>query len=393
MPRYVHPFPARMAPAIAVNAVSALGEPGVVLDPMCGSGTSLLAAARVGHRAIGFDLDPLAVLVSRIATSRLRGDTLRDATDEVLAEAEELPLKAIDLPWMDDDIETREFVRYWFAIKQRNALRRLAYVLYGMRGPSADALRIALSRTIITKESGASLARDVSHSRPHRVADRIDFDVFRAFERAASQVADYLDSSDYTGSVTITRRDARRLPGALRKSVDLVVTSPPYLNAIDYMRGHRLSLVWLGHSVAELREVRSDSVGSERAPDSGVPRTAAQAILRRSWPAWEGLPDRFRSMLERYAIDAAGLMGEISRVLKRSGMAVLVVGDSSVGGAFVSNSRVISGAACEAGLVLTKRRSRSLPNAHRYLPPPRTRASSDLDKRMRREVVLTFVSG
>ena len=52
------------------------------------------------------------------------------------------------------------------------------------------------------------------------------------------------------------------------ESIDMVITSPPYLNAIDYLRGHRLSLVWLGHQLSGLRMIRSGSVGAERGPDA-----------------------------------------------------------------------------------------------------------------------------
>lgn len=46
-------------------------------------------------------------------------------------------------------------------------------------------------------------------------------------------------------------------------SIDLVVTSPPYLNAIDYMRCSKFSLVWMGHGISDLRRLRSRSIGSE----------------------------------------------------------------------------------------------------------------------------------
>ncbi|MBI8999974.1 hypothetical protein M0E87_06595 [Corynebacterium sp. CCM 9185] len=68
--RTIHPFPARMAPDIAIDHLGSIeGESElVVLDPMCGSGTVLAAAADRGHAARGFDVDPLAVLMSSVAT-------------------------------------------------------------------------------------------------------------------------------------------------------------------------------------------------------------------------------------------------------------------------------------------------------------------------------------
>ena len=64
---------------------------------------------------------------------------------------------------------------------------------------------------------------------------------------------------------------------------DLVVTSPPYLNAIDYLRGHKLSLVWMGHQIEELRELRSANIGSERFNGSAATmnyRNTAEKIVR-----------------------------------------------------------------------------------------------------------------
>src|SRR3546814_15491996 len=67
--RTVHPFPARMAPELALASLGKLRANSIVLDPMAGSGTVLRQALALGHRAIGFDMDPLAVLMSRVLTS------------------------------------------------------------------------------------------------------------------------------------------------------------------------------------------------------------------------------------------------------------------------------------------------------------------------------------
>ena len=69
--RSVHPFPARMAPEIALEAISALDPRSTVVDPMCGSGLVLREAVEQGHDAIGFDVDPLAVLMSKVWTRSL----------------------------------------------------------------------------------------------------------------------------------------------------------------------------------------------------------------------------------------------------------------------------------------------------------------------------------
>lgn len=376
----IHPFPARMAPELALEALDRVRTGSVVFDPMCGSGTVLKHAVEQGHRAIGLDLDPLAVLLSRAACSRVGRDDLTKAADRAVSLAGKVV--ELELPWIDADPETSAFVDFWFAEQQQLQLRQLAAVLAGKRGPVADLLRVALSRTIITKESGASLARDVSHSRPHRVRDENSFDVFQGFASAAGKIGKIVDRPA-AGEARVHRGDARRLRPSLAGAVDLVITSPPYLNAIDYMRGHRLSLVWLGFSLADLRGVRSSSIGAERGPDH------QRSWVRELTPRHKALSGRQQGMLDRYALDVARFMVQVKQSLKPLGEAVIVVGDSSLSGTFIANSAIVRKAALKAGLTEVERRSRRLPAGSRYLPPPSTDAGP-MSKRMRSEVVFRF---
>src|SRR5205085_7639661 len=92
--------------------------------------------------------------------------------------------------------------------------------------------------------------------------------------------------------------DARSMRDIRDASVDAVLTSPPYLNALDYIRGHRLSLVWLGYTASQLRTVRANSIGAERAPEKGglsVPEQIGQAF-----GDIDHLPNRHRRMINRY---------------------------------------------------------------------------------------------
>lgn len=379
-PRQVHPFPARMAPELALAALERAPDDAVVLDPMCGSGTVLQHARDHGKSAFGFDIDPLAVLVTRVTCTQVNADYVQRAATRLVENAQAAPIAA--LPWLDTDPATSAFVDFWFHEKQEAQLRQLAAALYGRRGKIADVLRVALSRTIITKDAGASLARDVSHSRPHRVRQTNDFDVYQGFLKAVKKIAPLIDSPA-RGKVAVGRRDARRLPPSLRGRIDLVITSPPYLNAIDYMRGHRMSLVWFGYKLSQLSQLRSNSVGAERYPD------ATLAALNIRAPRHRGLSARQQGMLDRYASDVNSFMGQITQVLSRRGEAVLVVGDSTLSGTYVRNSLIVRKAAERNGLVLIGKQTRSLPTASRYLPPP---ASTDgsLSKRMRHEVIMRF---
>lgn len=390
MIRPIHPFPARMAPELALEYLQELAVGSIVLDPMAGSGTVLRHASELGHEAVGFDLDPLAVLISRVWSTPVDDATVDGLATRLLDEAECLSAGDLALPWIDEDEETASFIHYWFGEPQRDALRRLAFVLHNAdvvdeEQAALDVLRVALSRIIVTKEQGASLARDVSHSRPHRVAESSEFEVIPAFRRSLKLVRGRLEKTPPKGGVTIQLGDAREL--CLEDaSVDAVLTSPPYLNAIDYLRGHRLALVWLGLSFPKLRSIRSSSIGAERARDQAV--TAAPDCVKEAMGDISSLPSRYQNMIDRYAADVYKMVGEAARTLKIGGQATFVVGNSCLKGAFIRNSDAVLEAAKLHGLEDKGSIERDLPIGSRYLPTPEDGA---LGKRMRTETILRFV--
>ena len=390
----IHPFPARMAPDLALATLRDLPESSFVLDPMAGSGTVLRHAGELGHHALGLDSDPLAVLMSRVWTTPVRDDVIVALASSVVDEARALKIAEINLNWIDDDKETSRFVRYWFGLRQRRELRQIACVLHNLKNRSltkqeeaaADVLRIALSRIIITKDQGASLGRDISHSRPHRVASSSDYQVIPNFTRSIATVRRRLIEYPPTKRAHVMLGDARDLSAIASKSVDAVLTSPPYLNAIDYMRGHRLSLVWLGHSLGSLREVRSGSIGAERGEDVKDGKHYLDA-MKRAMGQIDLLPRRHQRIINRYVGDLYTAVGEISRVLRKGGRATFVMGDSCLKDVFVHNSHAIRAAAEWVGLEFVKRRGRILPTRSRYLP---ISDQGTLAKRIRTEMVLTF---
>lgn len=391
--RTVHPFPARMAPELALSSLVALPANSVVLDPMAGSGTVLRQALSLGHTAIGFDMDPLAVLMSRVWTAHFDADVVRAELESVLSEAATVDLRSARLAWQDD--ETLEFIRYWFGAAQRRELTRLAIVFDRrrksirsiLRRSALDILQVALSRIIVTKEQCASLARDTSHSRPHRVALVSDYDVVDGFKRSAAQLLTRLVNNQSAnhehGQVQVTLGDARSI-SLQDRSVDAIMTSPPYLNAIDYMRGHRLSLVWLGHSIGELRSIRSSTIGAERSFDAqcSIADTIATAMCD-----LDRLESKQRKMVIRYAGDLERMMQQAARVLRPGGTATYVLGNSCLKEVFIRNSEGVAKAGIQAGLSLIKVAERDLPAGSRYLPLTQ---SGSLSKRMRTETILTF---
>ncbi|MDV6330022.1 hypothetical protein [Asticcacaulis sp. 201] len=385
----VHPFPARMAPELALRALGNLPKNSIVLDPMTGSGTVLRQAVEFGHTAIGYDVDPLAVLMSNVWSSTVDSASVTAALNEVLDTALQASDSAVSLPWLDSDPETLTFVKFWFADRQSHDLRRLAYALDQVSAElsteTLNVLKLAISRIIVTKEQAASLARDTSHSRPHRVTETNEYDVYSGFKKATLQILQRLNHSGFQGHARAGVGDARKLGAVADKSIDAIITSPPYLNAIDYMRGHKLALVWLGYTIKSLREIRAGSIGAEKSIVEKFSSVELGEIMT-GMGELHKLPAKNHGMIRRYVDDMCVTFSEVSRVLKSSGRATFVVGNSCLRGVYIKNSEAVRFAAIAADLELIDSYEREIPEASRYLPVTGTQ----LAKRMRTETILTF---
>lgn len=391
----VHPFPARMAPGIALQVMADTNESMRVLDPMMGSGTVLAMARSLGHRGIGYDVDPLAVLISKVWTTAFDLKKVRESARDVLDAARTI-FKSLPqgeaYPANSDD-ETRAFVRYWFDGYARRQLASLSWAINLVNCESTrDALWCAFSRLIITKQYGASLAMDLSHSRPHRAFARAPAKPFRMFLSAVERVVSNVVNKNSLcrgPAPSVCLGDARNMPVG-SDSVHLVLTSPPYLNAIDYIRCSKFSLVWMGYSIMKLRQLRTDSIGTEAGADSPLDDPEIRGIMD-ALNVRHSMAIRHQRILGRYIDDMRGAIREVARVLSHSGKAVYVVGENTLRGTYIKTSVIISKLAELSGLTEQERRTRALPANRRYMPPPVSHHSvGTMNARMRREVVLTF---
>ncbi len=384
-----------MSAGIAFDVIGGGKKPLRVLDSMVGSGTVIAIARSKGHKAIGIDVDPLAVLMSKVWTTPIDVKIFRAKAKQVLIRSRKI---CATLPTRDAypthaTDQTRRFISYWFDGYARRQLASLAMSISRVRDSAIrNALWCAFSRLIITKQSGASLAMDLSHSRPHRRYRNAPSKPFNKFLSAVDRVADNCieKGSSNAGPITSVRLgDARKL-SLSDASIDLVLTSPPYLTAIDYMRCSKFSLAWMGYDLKDLRKSTLRTVGVKTLPMREQSRRHLEKTLA-DLKLTSLLSKRDYALVWRYIDDMWLAIAEAARVLVPGGKAVYVVGDNTVHGTFVRNSVIISAIAAQCGLRLEERRIRTIPAGRRYLPAPKARGSSELDNRIRREVILSFI--
>ncbi|NLE99365.1 MAG: hypothetical protein GX601_00150 [Anaerolineales bacterium] len=432
-----HSFPAKFPPQLPRKFIQALTTPGdVVLDPMMGSGTTLLEALLLGRRGIGFDVDPLALLLAQTKVTPLDARQVAQASHRIIERAKRATVqdpsgleREMATRW---DLRTREFVDYWFAPETQIALQALLTEIEQIQEEAVRAFfKLSFSAIIITKSGGVSLALDLAHTRPHRAKVVVDQDghsimssdltdqasrrarfvtkrlrsPFEEFDRRVAQnlkglqsrasdplqpsLFGLVDTKPNQIAPHIALGDAQNLP-LDDHSVDIIVTSPPYAsNAIDYMRAHKFSLVWLGYSIGDLGEKRRGYIGGEATTDFAfeelpeyVAHTVADFLSR---------DEKKGRALQRYYSEMTRVLREMYRVLRPGRSAIVVVGSSVMRGQDTRTQTCLAEIGQAVGFQVPKIGVRSLDRNRRMMPAGATLdLASQIQQRMHEEYVIGF---
>jgi DNA modification methylase len=240
----IHPYPAKFIGDIPAAFLRALHVPKgtAILDPFCGSGTTLVEAQRAGYEAIGVDLNPIACLISRVKTAPLADGFLR-AAEQLADKAEQSQaVRPFAIPNVD----------HWFKKDVQKAVGALASELHsGEFSAWSDALRLALSSILVRVSNQdsdtryAAVEKDVGHA-----------EVFNAFRQASRKLNDALAARDWRMTkCSVIESDVLRVePTQINKPVGCVITSPPYPNAYEYWLYHKYRMWWLGFDPLAVKE-------------------------------------------------------------------------------------------------------------------------------------------
>ncbi len=417
-----HSFPAKFPPELPRACIQELTNPGdIVLDPMSGSGTTIVEAFLASRCGIGFDIDPLALLISQVKVAQLDTQEVKHANNTILIQAtDHLRSRRAELQenlqtrW---DKKTKEFIDYWFASETQLELLALITEIEQLpESPLKSFFTLIFSAIIITKSGGVSFAIDLAHTRPHRAKlvtskqgtilldERSQHDSPRKIEILTKTLRSPLDDfgkrfqqnvkhlveptfNGKTPSIEYGNAQALPLDDA---SVDLIVTSPPYAsNAIDYMRAHKFSLVWMGYPIDQLSQTRKRYIGGESVTGvefeelppnvTAIVKEVAQANRKKG------------NVLRRYYSEMTRTLREMLRVLKPGKAAIVVVGNSILGGKDTHIQRCLAEIGTHLGFEVPKIGVRELDRNRRMLPVSfQVDSTSLIQQRMHEEYILGF---
>lgn len=369
---YLFKYPAKFHPPVVRHLIEQYTTSGdVILDPFCGSGTLLVEAAVSGRSAIGTDIDPLAVFITRVKTHRYKMLALHAAAEKVLDHFKEIARPESEYVRRQfDDISLEAVKRivkkehlkvpgipnlfHWF---RKYVVADLARIrTYLERAHLAETHRdffLLCFASIIRAASNAdpvpvSGVEVTSYMKRRDEEGRIvnPFDLFaKRVGRSLADVEAYQAKAIAEVTLKATQADATALGVRLREKADAVITSPPYNIAVNYYRRHLLEMYWLGltESHDDRLALLPKYIGRDKVPKRH-PFVSDEEIDTPRVKSWEAQIRKVHSeradAFKHYVVAMGKVFREIASVLKRDGHALFVVGHSRWNGKVIPTSKL-----------------------------------------------------
>ncbi|MDW8297405.1 MAG: DNA methyltransferase [Raineya sp.] len=336
-------YPAKFIPQLASRLIKENSQKGqVVADPFMGSGTTIVESLVNQRIGIGTDINEIAFLVAQVKTTPLPSLKLaetfiqleKDLKKRLFAEKEYFLQKAFD------KLHLHEKIDYWFKPAQKE---NLAILLYSILEIQEDALRrfFLVAFAQILKTCSIWLQKSV---KPTRDLQKKDYDVLQTFLQHAKKMIQKNDefckllSPSYLENIEnyriIACEDARKMP-CNDESIDLIVTSPPYVTSYEYADLHQLPLYWLGY-LQELADFRQKFIGSayKVREKRNLHSSLACEIVAKLGNNKKGRE------VEHYFADMYEVFKEMHRILKPQAKTCIVIGNTNFKGIDILNAEV-----------------------------------------------------
>ena len=332
----LHPYPAKFIYQIPRELIRLYhpGDKSPVLDPFCGSGTTLVEAAKAGIPSIGVDVHPLAVLIARVKTTPLRS-SLVPVAKKIVKESRSKIADIPRIPRLD----------HWFQADVQQTLANLVEQIWAIDDPVVkDCLKVALSRIIIRVSNQESDTRYAAVKKKITIdqVHKLFLESSRFIEKALLEVYGGLISSSPECKL-LNQSILQIEPRAIGSDIGLVVTSPPYPNAYEYWLYHKYRMYWLR---MDPLSVRSAEIG-------------ARPNFFRKNPATE--TDFENQMRQVFYL--------LSRVMRRNAHACFLIGRSIIRGRRIDNALLLEKAALSNGFSKIARVERKIPQSQKTFNP------------------------
>lgn len=358
-PHGIHEYRGKFFPQLVCSLlnIAGAGPTSVILDPMCGSGTTPTETILAGCQAIGLDLNPLSVLISRAKCHILAvsPDDLAAEYESLQTELLALPTKkSANLPWLEHlPAPDQHYLASWFAPKALAELdpiaRRISQTSHlACRELFQVVLSNILRRVSWQKDDDLRVRKEIRADVEVEVKAEFLTELNRSVKTILALL--YENQGASLGQASLIEGNARQAEQFLANSVsaiEAIITSPPYATALPYLDTDRLSLCYLGLLPRpEHRQRDYDMIGNRE-----ITEPQRQRYWQEYWHHRDELPDNITTVIElidrlntdaqvgfrrrnlpallaRYFLDMRQVFKGVVKLLKPGAPAYVVVGNN-----------------------------------------------------------------
>jgi methylase of polypeptide subunit release factors len=352
----IHAYPAKFPAFITTKALEFWGKsndsnPERIADIFCGCGTTAFEARRNTIDFWGCDINPVATLIAKAKSRKYQPGRLQNYYKKILEECLSEEVK-------DCFESASERLRYWYFPEQYNDLAHLKEaILYKTPQNSDYRLFFLCAFSNILKPTSRWLTKSIKpqvdpDKKPANVLDAFG-EQFRVMLAANKEIDDLSNAKSdiVTGSFL---DDSWDIP-----SIDMIITSPPYVTSYEYADLHQLSSLWLGY-VDDYRELREGTIGSlhhdynfnkelKRLNSTGLKIVTLLLDQHKS---------KARSVA-KYFLDMQRVAKKAFEILSDEGAALFVIGNTEYKNVRMDNAKHLSESLQNAGfseICVTKRK-------------------------------------
>lgn len=364
-----HRYPAKFIPQIVKKLIKdhAPDNTQIVCDPFGGCGTTLVEAKLLGHKSIGFDINPIAKLITQTKTTPIKPRTLESSRDKFLQYYE----KAVSNPnptnrherisyWFDDNT-ILELDRIYAAIKEINESRVRRFFLCAFSHNLKSCSRWLMKSIKPTIDKNKIFPNPLESFLRHLDS------MTRKNEEFYTQLK---ESACENISATMYRRDATKKLPLDSNYVDLIITSPPYVTSYEYADLHQLSLLWFGDDPKHFKrwnrfsdefvDFRRDFIGtaSKKMGNRDFDSEIAEGIVN----DLSHINKSLAADVGNYFSDMKKVFAEMYRILKPNGKACIIIGNTHLRRIEISNAQVAAEQMRRVGFKKVEFIKREIPN-------------------------------
>ena len=372
-----HRYPAKFIPQLVEKLIDEYisHKEAHINDPFMGCGTTIVTAISKGFKASGTDISKIAYLITKVKSTPIQPEYLNKKIEQLLYNLKFLNEHQITL--FNEKIEPLipqkhlNRINYWFTEENKNELGKILRVICSeedevIRNFFLVAFSHILKNCSIWLQGSTKPTRDLNKKpvKPYDVLRKQLLKMQRGndafYKVVPAMVREKLD--EY---LNIKIGDARRQP-VLDETVDLIVSSSPYVTSYEYADLHQLSTIWFDLA-DDLKEYKKQFIGTSyknyenKRLRSSIARDIVDKMLKKS--------KKMAKEIEAFFIDMEEVFDESFRILKHGGRCCYVIGDTRLKGVDVLNAEVFAESIQYSGFKLDRIIKREIPS--KILPQKR----------------------